>query len=181
MPVLRRTIGVYIDNSLNGSAFTLTVAGTNMNVTARANSQGWYPLFCPNPPRFTFASSGGVNVPVFFGNMPMPSATWDTIPEDASNLTAEAPDNFSIVVGGTAQNVFAAGEIENSAIITNPFSASESLFVDLVNAAQTSAPGTNGTTFELEAGDTFFVPGPMVKPVSVNAVTTAHEFSATRV
>jgi hypothetical protein len=95
-------------------------------------------------------------------------------------MTAAAPATFTVVVAGTAVNAFPAGSIVNGAIIVNPSNAGESLWVDLVNTAQTASPGTNGTTFEIPAGSKFTVPGSMVGAVSVNAVTAGHTFAATR-
>lgn len=80
----------------------------------------------------------------------------------------------TIAAGGTAQTLFAAGEVKTEGIITNPANATESLFVDPVAAATTTPAGT---TFELQPGQSFTV-GPAAGAVTVNAVTTGHAFSA---
>ena len=87
---------------------------------------------------------------------------------------------FTIAAGGTAQTCFPANSIVTQGIIFNPNNATESLFVDLINAAQNvQGGGTNGTSFEILPGDSFACP-PSSILVSVNAATTAHAFVAVR-
>lgn len=96
----------------------------------------------------------------------------------AESITPVGGASFSIVAGGTAQSAFAANALVTGGFIRNPYSATESLFVDIVNTAQNVAGGgTNGTSVELQPGDTFYLQ-PSTKAVSVNAVTTAHTFVA---
>lgn len=90
-------------------------------------------------------------------------------PSGGSNVTVG--DAFTVTTGGTAVNAIIAA---NGGIITNPANASESLWVDPINAAGTAAPGTNGTTFEVPPGQSFSCfPG----NTSVNAVSSNHTFT----
>lgn len=77
---------VYIDNSGNASPISLTL-NSGQTITCPANSQGYFPLFSVNPPVIDFASNGGVNVTVFFGNMPMPVGNWSAISQVSSPVT----------------------------------------------------------------------------------------------
>ena len=165
---------VYVDNSQNPDPLSITVAGTQQQITAAPGSQGTYPVIAAIRPKITCQSSGGVLVNLIFLNVPLPAATWQ--PHPISGPTAAA--TFTVAAGGTPVVVFPARSIINGAVITNPYSASESLFVDPVNLAGTTAPGTAGTTTELKAGDSFGVPGGSASDVSVNAATTGHVFTA---
>ena len=108
----------------------------------------------------------------------MPACVWDT-DSDQGGGSGIGPAAFAIATGSDAVDVWPTGGTpSDGAIIVNPFGASESLFVDIVNAAQTTAPGTNGTTVELLAGGTFTVPPGFSGTVSANAVTTGHTFTA---
>lgn len=67
---------VFVDNSLNASALSITINGTNQVIKVRANSQGYYTVLVPNPPKMTFATVGAVMVQVILCNFPVPGATW---------------------------------------------------------------------------------------------------------
>ena len=130
----------------------------------------------------TFLISGGLSgemvaVPVSALN-PLPVVGLNPSGPTTNPATAAAGASFSIVTGGTAQNVFAAASITNGAVIHNPFAATENLFVDVVNAAQAAEPGSNGTTTAVPPGSSFNVPGGLTTAVSVIAATTAHTFTA---
>lgn len=81
-----------------------------------------------------------------------------------------------IVTGGTPVAVF-VNTTHDGAFITNPNAASESIFVDAVNNADTIAPGVNGTTIELVAGQSQEFPA-LTGTVTANAVTNGHTFTA---
>ncbi len=68
--------GVYIDNSNNAAALTLVCQGSGQIIEAPAGAQGYVPLLATLPNKFTVATSGGVIVPLFFYNVPMPAAVW---------------------------------------------------------------------------------------------------------
>lgn len=80
-----------------------------------------------------------------------------------------------VVTGGTA--VTAVGPAPNGGRITNPPTAPESLFVDAVNSATTTAGGNNGTTFELRPGESWDVIPGQTTSTSVNAASDNHPFS----
>lgn len=99
----------------------------------------------------------------------------------AGSSTGVAPNAKTVTTGGTAVSAFLAGTIVNGAIVINPKNASESLYVDLVTTAQVSQTGgSNGTSVELVAGQSFVLPGGLTNAVSVNATTSSHAFVAYR-
>jgi hypothetical protein len=171
---------IFVDNYANPAPLNVQVSGTSQTIRVPAGIQGWFPVVATNRPKFTCVTDPGVIVIALFLNVPVAQGQWDP---DGNGLTvAQSPLAFVVAVGGTPVAAFATTATSQvpteGAIITNPFSATESLFVDIVNAAQTSAPGTNGTTVELKAGGSFVVPPNFSGVVSVNAVTSAHAFTA---
>ncbi len=69
---------VFIDNSLNAAAVSITFDGTQQKVTAKPYTQGYYTVLCPNPIRFLAASTGAVVVRVYLLNVPVAGAVWST-------------------------------------------------------------------------------------------------------
>src|SRR5271155_2273724 len=69
---------LYLD--LNGSPNNLLVqigSGSGQNILAKPNTQGYYPVLCPNPPTYTFTSTpGGIIIPVFLINVPIAGVVW---------------------------------------------------------------------------------------------------------
>jgi hypothetical protein len=70
---------LFIDASTATAALVVTVNGTNQKIVAAAGTQGYYPVLCPNPPKFTFANTSGADViPVFLINAPISGVVWST-------------------------------------------------------------------------------------------------------
>ena len=119
------------------------------------------------------------------GNQPCAPAgtvTFCDVPWTLKLTGASQPLIAAVTVGGTAVSPFNSVSPNRmpsgGAVIKNPTAATEALFVDIVNVAQTAEPGTNGTTVSLAAGQSFVVPPNFTGTVSVNAVTSAHAFVA---
>lgn len=70
--------GVFIDNADNPDKFELRIGQTNQRIVAKGNTQGYYPIMAPNPPKMTAATVQLANrvVPVFFYNVPIQAAVW---------------------------------------------------------------------------------------------------------
>lgn len=94
----------------------------------------------------------------------------------ASNVPAFTPQPglvSQIATGGTPVNVLPANI--NGGIITNPFTATEYLFVNAVTDAALTA---SGTTFGLAPGQSWTaIPG-QTTVTSANAASSAHAISA---
>ena len=68
----------YIDLSGATDDLVITMPIGGQVVRAKAGTQGYYSLLCPNPPRLNFANSSGSDVvPVFLLNVPVASVVWD--------------------------------------------------------------------------------------------------------
>lgn len=177
-----------VDNSASSTSLTVSEArfGWTRTVPAGSNMTFQYPAV--ENQIFTVTASAACTVIISIFD-------WPAFPDSGTvigggTVTVQQPINVlqqksaaaagashSIVAGGTAQNAIAAGAITQQGIIKNPNTATESLFVDLVNPAGLT-DGANGTTFELLAGDKFIIP-PITGAVSVNAATNAHPFIVT--
>lgn len=70
---------VFIDNFSSAQPLVLTVNGTNQRVVCPPQSQGIFPIFAPNPPRFVAQSTGGQVVTLQFLNVPITCLTWDGV------------------------------------------------------------------------------------------------------
>jgi hypothetical protein len=80
----------------------------------------------------------------------------------------------TVPTGGTA--VVAIGANPNGGFITNPASATETLFVDPTGNAATLTAG--GTCFGLAPGQTWSVIPGQTTSTSVNAASNGHTFSS---
>lgn len=187
---------LWIDNFANDEPVLVSVDNTGQTIEVPASSQGSFPVIAAIRPKITVASAGTALVKTLWLNVPLPGVVWYASGATTVTLggvgirdnslevlpplaTAAAGAATVVTTGGTAVTVFPASTIIQQGLITNPFDATESLFVDIVNAPGTTAPGTNGTTFELTAGATFVVP-PITNLVRANAATSGHVFTAVR-
>jgi hypothetical protein len=169
---------VYADNSANTSELEITTSGTQQKLDVPAGAQGWFSLVATNRPKISFKTPAGIIVPVLLLNVPVSQSFW--FPNGQGMSSGFGPAFKTVAVGGTPVTLWAAGSVPSQgAVIMNPYNASESLYVDIVNAAQVSQTGgTNGTSVELQAGDAFTVPPGFQGNVTVNATTNAHAFVA---
>jgi len=73
--------GVYIDNADNPTPFSLIMGLTGQRITAAPNSQGYYAILAPNPPRMIATTTQAANrtIQLFFYNVPIQSQTWLTV------------------------------------------------------------------------------------------------------
>lgn len=166
---------IYLDNSTNTEPVTIKVDGTQQTIEAPAGSQGTYPVISTNRPKFTISSGGAIALIVHFLNVPVPCNVW--FPRQGELTQATGNATSIITTGGVAVNVWNPPP-SGGGVIINPKAATESLFIDIVNAAGTTAPGAHGTTVELAAGESFVVAPNFGGVVSANAATSGHAFTA---
>lgn len=168
---------VYIDNSANAYSVTLTTDNPVNAVTCPAYSQGTFPIISAIRAKILATSLGAVIIPMVFLNVPVSLSVW-SVESPLTTRSAKGGSATRITNGGTAVVVFASGSIATGAFITNPDSATESLFVDFCNVPGTTTPGANGTTCELVAGSSLAIPAKLTTSVQANAITNGHTFVA---
>jgi hypothetical protein len=187
--------GLFVRNWNNASPITITIQGTQEILDVPAFADAFLQVAATNRAKFMFNSAGAVEVPVVFFNVPIspliiyspsggaPVTIGGTLAVTGT-ITAEPPDAtptaglaHTITAGGTAVAVFTG--LLNGGYIVNPDAATESLFVDEVNPPTVAAPGANGTTVELVAGQAQSF-GPNTGTVWAIAATTAHTFTAVK-
>lgn len=192
--------GVFVDNSLNASAFTLTNPVTGQIVYVPAYSQGSLSLITTKSgdnQQFTGMTTGGVVVPVIFRNTePVSDQIWSVLApgQVAGAITVQGQvtaipyvsagiDSAGLIVtGGTSQLLFAANPARKSLFISNPpsptgqgIAAVESLYISF------GSPATNGGPKMIEVA-----PGGYFNPVAATdnravyiiGQTTNHAFTA---
>ena len=164
---------VWLDNSGNGYPVKITARGTQQTIEIPARSQACLPVISAARPVFDIYTAGVVTLTPSWLNVPLPIGVWGV--SGASGSGATAPDTFTVATGGVAVTVFSPSP-SGGGYITNPYATTESLFVDPVNTAGTTAPGTSGTTVELKPGQSYDVPPNAI--VTVNALTSGHTFTA---
>lgn len=72
---------IYIDTSATDNAVSVTVGNSGQVVKVKGRTQGYYPVFAPNPFSFGFHSGGtgdGDLVPIYLLNFPVSPAQWVT-------------------------------------------------------------------------------------------------------
>jgi hypothetical protein len=70
---------LYLDLSGSANPLTVLVGNVGQTIKAKANTQGFYNVLAPNPPRFAFQSTpGGVVIPVMFLNIAIAGVVWAT-------------------------------------------------------------------------------------------------------
>lgn len=69
---------IFVDNSLNDEAVTITPDIAYQPLKIPPRSQGYLPILVPNQPKLVFSSSGGVKVVVNLLNIPLPAQVWAT-------------------------------------------------------------------------------------------------------
>ena len=169
---------IFADNSANPAELSITCSGTQQSIDVPAGAQGWFSLVATNRPKLTFQTQPGLRVPVILLNVPVSQSWW--YPNGQGGSSGSGPAFTTVATGGTAVTIWSGSTVPSGgAVIRNPYNATESLYVDIVNAAQVSqSGGTNGTSVELQAGDSFTVPPGFLGSVSVNAATNGHAFVA---
>lgn len=185
----------FVDNADNPQSLTIQLDGAGMRLVIPPFSQGTFPLICKQGnTNFSVTTTGTVAIEIFLQNIPQPFAVWGigAIPSGGASaanqvteiamLTAIALNVGSrtvtdasgvIAAGGTPQNVVAAEPAGHIVEIQNPFSATESLFVNDAGAAE----NVPVRSIELVPGGSW-KSDLITNAVSVNAVTINHVFVA---
>lgn len=73
--------GVFIDNADNTDPLSMTMGTTNQRIVCPPQSQGYFAIMVPNPPRIIArsAQSGTKKINVFFYNVPIQSNVWSAV------------------------------------------------------------------------------------------------------
>jgi hypothetical protein len=172
---MKGVMGIFVDNSANPEPVIIQANQIPMQkIVCPPFAQGCFPVICPIMPKFTISTNGSVMVGVVFTNVPLSDAVWYTAPASVPTT----PVNFEVTTGGVAVNPWGTKHVTCGGFIYNPTSNTGiTIYVDLVNTAQDASPGTNGTTVDLEAGDSLPIPTGSIS-VSVNCATSATPFVA---
>jgi hypothetical protein len=67
---------IFVDNSAGGAPISITIGTSGQVIIAKAGTQGYYNVVCPNPIVMDFASSGGQLAQILLINVAIPGAVW---------------------------------------------------------------------------------------------------------
>ena len=186
-----------VDNTANNVVVTVGEIGFGWSRIVPAGAYMTFQYPATSQQQITVSSAGAANVSIVLLDFPaFPDASYNPataagslvsiVGTPAVTLTGSAllpaPVSYaasavaSIAIGGTAVTVFGIGTIVSGAVITNPSTATEMLFIDTVASASLAE---TGTTFALAAGQSFSF-GPASGAITANAATAGHAFSAVR-
>ena len=170
----KEVMGVFVDNSANPQPLTIQAQQQPFEkIVVPPFAQGTFAVIAPIRPKFTLSTNGSVIVGVVFTNIPLSAEVWYV----AAPAVPTTPAFFEVVTGGTAVNPWGTKHVTGGGFIYNPSTNGPTIYVDLVNTAQDASPGTNGTTVDLEPGDSLPIPVGFIS-VSVNCATDATSFVA---
>lgn len=101
---------LFIDNNAGTTALTVLINQSSQLIIAAPGTQGYYPVLCPNPMRFTFTCTGGTaNTQVFALNVPIPSSVWSVagaaLQFSGNNLLVSDPAIEAAIVSGQMQSL----------------------------------------------------------------------------
>lgn len=69
--------GMFVDNSGSGQPLTILIQTTNQQIICPAASQGFFPIFAPEPTNILASSAGGVKVSIWITNFAVPAFVWN--------------------------------------------------------------------------------------------------------
>jgi hypothetical protein len=192
-----------VDNTQ--SASTVTVTETTYGWSRQIGAGAWRTFQFPSVPGgvFQFTSAGSAAPTISFYDWPA-FPDQDEAPGTSSSVVTIAGQPIAVTIsdqpvsttpalfqityepatgphvittGGTAVDVFGPGELTTQGVIYNPTTAPGILYVDAINPAQTTSPGSNGTTFEILPGGSFVYQANM-NTITANSATSGHAFAA---
>lgn len=71
---------VYLDTTDCVSELIMTIEGSRQKIRAKPNTQGYYPIVCPNPFKITFhCDQGPAGVYAILLNMPVAPSQWSVV------------------------------------------------------------------------------------------------------
>lgn len=154
---------LYVDNHDNPNPLIINTDLTQQRIVVPANSQGYYSILQPNPPKFIFETTiGAFTVPVQFLNVPVQPCVWgDTLGGGggggggAVNPTGPTIDDYSIMsMSGASENVLAVGEAAHYLAIMSDAANPDVIMINLAggDADTTGIPLSPGGSLTIENG-----------------------------
>lgn len=73
---------IFVDNSQGGAAVNITIGVPGspiFTIVAKAGTQGYYQVICPNPILMQFTSNGGAPCTIYLINIAIPGVVWSAV------------------------------------------------------------------------------------------------------
>lgn len=179
---------VWIDNSINPQPLQIVCSVSGQVITAPPLSQGFYTMLQPSPWRFVVQTSGVLIMQIILLNFYIPPTVWDIQVVSAGGLpqidipaidaiisggglnvnsipftvTGLVDGSSTITVGGTTQSALVANAGRKYVSLSNPDTATETLYYCWGAAGAGKIPLLPGATYEsggVCVGDQLFVLG----------------------
>lgn len=158
---------LFIDNSLSTVPFYAINQVSQQTIICPAGAQGYFPFLCPQPSRFTIASTGGVKAPIEVLNFPVQPAVWSASQQgfkfdNNGNLLTSDATLAQVGVTGAALNVSGGGggggaDPEYATVQAQAFA--DSTPTTLFDPTNPPAPFVAGTRFLLHSASLMLPPG----------------------
>lgn len=187
---------VWIDNKDNDNDLEIICGTTSQRIIAPGGTQGFYAMLQPSPPKFTVQTSGSLIVNIALLNFYIPPVVWTDIPLSAGGLpqvdvpaldavisggkvqvasnpytvTGMVDASGVIAAGGVWQAVFAVNAVRKRFILSNPDTATETLYFRINGGG--AIPMFPGGGWD-ESGSS--IDGDLIE---LMAVTIGHAFTA---
>lgn len=163
---------MFVDNSANADPVTFLFGVTQLRVVIPAGQQGTFPVFASADVKCTAASVGGVVVPVFFLNTPMPFAVWGPIAVSSSGLVVNTLQTVTLAktalgVTGADQQLLAANAARKTLQLMAP-----SGNAGVVRVAWGGVTGALGSDYEITPGGVWQMPANSITGQSVHIIGT---------
>jgi hypothetical protein len=162
--------GVYIDNLDNPEPVSLTNSITRQRITAPANSQGYYDIFCPNPLQLVAETvvAADLKIKMHFYNVPIQSQIWPNgsgansanptytarnVALDGTSQTVNGPISKLVIQNPTGNGTVKVNLAGGDALATGiELAAGGSLVLDSGIENNFTVSGTNGQTLIIYGG-----------------------------
>lgn len=162
--------GAWVDNSSSADTMTITVVPSGQELKVQPGFQGYFPLLCPNDPKFTvsYPTSPGTIIPIYFHNIPLLPYSWFTGNSAVTGTIVQrigvAYTNRSIAALSGASEVLMPANASRSVLIIQNI-ASHSMGVNMVGGA--AAIGTAGTLTIPAGGSITFDNSPPLGTINI--------------
>lgn len=174
--VIQFVQSVYVDNSDNPGALTMRFAQTGQRLVIPANSQGQYPVICPDQTQVVMSCpvSALAKGRAIFMNVPMPYTQWGPQTINANQNVIVSPSSKSTTQNGsgviasanTSQLVFSQNNNRLGLFIENPSVSTGVLYVEF------GTPATTGSSIQLLPGQSYQMTSTVITTDQVNVLST---------
>ena len=174
---------IFVDNSLNNAALTITVDQTNQKIVVPIKAQAYFPLLCPERAKITFSMTGATSIiPIQLLNVPVAPGVW------GSNAAFNFDGNGNLLVSDTLlDGAISSGLVQvntrglGDGGIVRPIFQGNRTYNARVTAAATTTLITGSPNFFVTSLSVRFSPDAIMAAAGANLVTLRHSTGPTNI